>query len=192
MRPDGIEDIRGARLTPNPVRERLSHVVPMTHPGGSLPQAHASSIEQGGVRASQAVPTHPWLVEIDVMVPSVHGGYERVASAAVIPIHGEIKAVEDVLRSVTEGHYTDARLRLGRVDRAGAGECPPDTDDTTVDVLPANRDDLTPPQASQEHQFGDLSPDPGHSLEDYLNLFERQRMLPGGDGRDPRTLRWRW
>lgn len=192
MSADGVEDITAVRFGPNAISKCLREVVPMTHSGSRIPQGDAGRVEEGRVSSPDGVPAHAWTVEIDVVFPSVHGSDKCLTCSAVIPADWNIEAIEDLDRSLTKWDYSITRSRLRRVDRASTGLGTADAEAPPVDVTPLYRNDLTPSQAGEEHQFRDLPPNTGHSLKDLLDVYEAQRVLPGGDSRNPRPLRWNW
>lgn len=176
--PDGIQATCVACLSCELVSERHGVVCSVPHPGGRLPEGDAGCIQQARVGSAQCVPSHAGMVE------RTHGVDEGFAGASVVAPYWQIQALKQKYGALAERYDAETLESLWLIDPAVPVDSPADAEEMPIYVAWLNGYDLTPSQAREQNEFSDASPHARHTLDDLLDVLEREGVLTGLRRRD--------
>ena len=179
--PDGIQATCVACLSCELVSERHGVVCSVPHPGGRLPEGHSGCIQQARVGGTQRMPPHAGTVEVP------HRVYECLACSTVVTSDGEIHVGKDCPCAVAKRYDPKPCPSLRGIRAAVSMGRTPDSEEMAVYIDWLNRDDLPPTEARQQDELGDAAPHARHTLDDVLDVLEREGVLTGFRSRYPRA-----
>lgn len=179
--PDGIQATCVACLSCELVGERDGVVCSVPHPGGLLPQGDVGCIQQARVGGTERMPPHARTVEVP------EGVDEGFTGTPVVPAYWQPEFLKKKYRAIAQWDDAETLRRLRSVDPCVSIDGPSDSEEMAVYVAWLNRDDFPPTEARQEDQLGDAAPNARHTLDDILDVLEREGVLTGFRRRYPRA-----